>query len=196
MTEPYSKDDILAALEALRTDGLSSWSAIAPEVFAAPIGDAWSPADNVRHLIKSTRPVVTALRLPRLPLKLLFGGARRPSRTYSVVVADYQEILRNGATAGRYAPSAAARPDDAAAWQADLVESCRTSVGELVSATAGWNDADLDAYRLPHPLLGKLTVRELLFFTLYHFEHHAKTVAKRRGALEPDGGDVLSASAT
>jgi hypothetical protein len=25
---------------------------------------------------------------------------------------------------------------------------------------------------LPHPLLGKLTIREMLYFTVYHGEHH------------------------
>jgi hypothetical protein len=35
-----------------------------------------------------------------------------------------------------------------------------------------WSEDDLDNHRLPHPLLGKLTVREMLFFTLYHIQHH------------------------
>jgi hypothetical protein len=35
-------------------------------------------------------------------------------------------------------------------------------------------------YRLPHPLLGKLTVREMLFFTVYHNAHHLDQVASRR----------------
>jgi hypothetical protein len=34
----------------------------------------------------------------------------------------------------------------------------------------------LDLLILPHPLLGKLTLREMLYFTLYHVEHHEKQV--------------------
>jgi hypothetical protein len=37
----------------------------------------------------------------------------------------------------------------------------------------------LERIRLPHPLLGRLTTREMLFFTLYHNQHHVE-VAKRR----------------
>jgi len=34
------------------------------------------------------------------------------------------------------------------------------------------DEDDLDRVMLPHPLLGKLTLREMLFFTIYHVEHH------------------------
>jgi hypothetical protein len=42
-----------------------------------------------------------------------------------------------------------------------------------------WPENDLDKYRLPHPLLGKLTLREMLFFTLYHNRHHMNNVQRR-----------------
>ena len=38
----------------------------------------------------------------------------------------------------------------------------------------------LDRYRLPHPLIGKLTLRELLLWTLYHNAHHVQRIAERR----------------
>ena len=57
MSEPQSRDEILDALERLRADGLRFWTDLAPERFVSPFGEAWSPADNVRHLIKSTTPV-------------------------------------------------------------------------------------------------------------------------------------------
>jgi hypothetical protein len=56
VAEPQSRDDILRALEHLRDEGLNFWRNFDPEQFVARLGDAWSPADNVRHLIKSTVP--------------------------------------------------------------------------------------------------------------------------------------------
>jgi hypothetical protein len=41
-----------------------------------------------------------------------------------------------------------------------------------------WSEAELDRYTLPHPLLGDLTMREMLCFTLYHNQRHIS-----------DGGD-------
>ena len=44
---------------------------------------------------------------------------------------------------------------------------------ELVSTTEKWQENDLDRYQLPHPLLGKLTIREMLYFAIYHNLRHA-----------------------
>ena len=43
-----------------------------------------------------------------------------------------------------------------------------------------WNEADLDSTRLPHPLMGRMTVREVLHFTVYHNLHHVHAAARRR----------------
>jgi hypothetical protein len=43
----------------------------------------------------------------------------------------------------------------------------------------GWSERQLDRIRLPHPVLGKLSVREMLFFTLYHNQHHIEAVKRR-----------------
>jgi hypothetical protein len=177
--EPQSRDEILAALEDLRDQGLAFWTEFPPEVFAAPIGDAWSPADNVRHLIKSTLPVAKALKLPRLVLRTLFGPATIASSSYGELIARYQAILAGGGKAGKFAPRTVDVPDNLEAWQRKLVSVCRDSLSDLNKAVESWSDSDLDRYRLPHPLLGKITLREMLFFTLYHFTHHRGNVVRR-----------------
>ena len=63
-----------------------------------------------------------------------------------------------------------------ARWSAATVNLC--------NQVARWNEADLDRYRMPHPLLGLLTVREMLQFTVYHTAHHLSRVAER-AAAEP-----------
>jgi hypothetical protein len=32
---------------------------------------------------------------------------------------------------------------------------------------------------MPHPLLGKITAREMIYFTVYHSEHHVAATKKR-----------------
>ncbi len=46
-------------------------------------------------------------------------------------------------------------------------------------AIGKWNDRNPDRTLLPHPLLGKLTVREMLYFTIYHVEHHLNILRER-----------------
>jgi hypothetical protein len=43
---------------------------------------------------------------------------------------------------------------------------------KMVDFINKWKAADMEIYLLPHPLLGKLTIREMLLFTIYHIEHH------------------------
>jgi hypothetical protein len=38
----------------------------------------------------------------------------------------------------------------------------------------------MDYHVLPHPLLGPLSVREMLFFTVYHNTHHVLNVQRLR----------------
>jgi hypothetical protein len=42
-----------------------------------------------------------------------------------------------------------------------------------------WADSQLDQYIVPHPLLGKITLRELCYFTIYHTYHHLAIVKER-----------------
>ena len=50
-----------------------------------------------------------------------------------------------------------------------------------------WKDAQLDQYIAPHPLLGKITVRELCYFTIYHTQHHLNIIKERLTTYQTAG---------
>ncbi len=183
-SEPRTRQDVLDALADLETRELRFWLEIDPERFARPFGEAWSPADTVRHLIKSTVPITRALKLPKMVLRALFGQGAAASASYPALVERYHAVLAAGGKAGRYSPSPHRPPADVRSWQQGLVSECQSAVRALAAAVQPWGDGELDRCRLPHPLLGKLTVREMLFFTLYHFEHHRTGVARRLAARD------------
>ena len=37
-------------------------------------------------------------------------------------------------------------------------------------------DKNLDTLLLPHPLMGKMAIREIIMWTAYHTEHHTNTL--------------------
>ena len=76
---PQNREEIVRAMERLQGESTTYWNAFSTEEFFRPIGQAWSPAENVRHLNKSNRAVAQALRLPGLILGLSFGRAPRSS---------------------------------------------------------------------------------------------------------------------
>lgn len=170
--------EIITALERQESESLAYWNAFDAGTFFARIGESWSPAETVRHLAKSTRPVAKALRMPRIALRFMFGKARRPSRTYDELVTRYRHVLAEGGKAGRFAPSARETSRDA------IMSSFVRANSDLRAEIARWPEAKLDALVLPHPLLGKLTVREMLLFTLYHHRHHIEVVKRHLAERE------------
>jgi DinB superfamily len=180
--EPATAQQIMATLQRVEDESAAYWNAFEPAAFFAKIDGHWSPAENVRHLIKSIRPVTKALGIPRLVLWLKFGKSHRNSTPWPEIQARYRGLLAAGATAGRFAPSEREEPDHEAGKARIMGQFVQVN-RELRAAIAKWNDRSLDRYQLPHPLLGKLTLREMLIFTAYHQVHHLDGVKGRRAEL-------------
>ena len=179
--EPRSLPELVRELWSLHEQSTAFWSAFDTAEFYAPIGTAWSPADNVRHLLKSNRPVARALATARIALAVRFGLNLRASRSYAEVRETYRAALAGGVTAGRFAPSPEPPHADPEVARSTLMAERDAVAGRLEAALAGWGEWSLDHLRLPHPALGSLTVREMMFFTLYHNLHHVLNVARRKG---------------
>ncbi len=176
---PQTRSEILASLQRLHGESKRFLDTLTDAEFFTPQGEKWSPAEQVRHLTKSVRPVAKALRLPRIALALLFGRRRAVLRSFVEIEVFYQSKLQTGVTAGRFAPSPQPAPDDPHTRRAEIVQRWQEAHRELQKAIATWPEAALDRYQLPHPVLGKLTLREMLFFTLYHNAHHIRQVHER-----------------
>ncbi len=175
--DPESRRELLAAFQNVHREAAELFAAV-PEAdfFRRPSEDVWSPGENAIHLVKSVKAVAKGMRLPKLLLRVVFGTAGS-SRTYGEVRELYLAALAEGAVAtGRFVPPPAAgageesRPRALAGWQ--------RAGDDLVKAMGKWNEAALDLYRLPHPILGKISVREMLFFTHYHDRHHLQIVER------------------
>jgi len=179
-TPPRSGAEIIAALHEVHRGSVAYWATFSDAEFFAPVDTAWSPADNVRHLSKSVRAVQQGLRLPPFVVRLVFGAASGPARDYETIRTIYRDRLAQGASAGRFAPAPKPAAADPAAERRRIMRAHEASVADLTARIAKWSEAQLDSRALPHPLLGKLSVREMLFFTVYHNTHHVANVQRRR----------------
>ena len=191
-SRPFQRDEICDAIAHLHDESEKYWASFETPVFFAKIGDAWSPSENVRHLTKSIRAVTRGLRLPRLFIRIAFRTADRPSRSYEEMRAVYRAALSRGGKAGKYAPAQQALSQDLSTERARIMAYHSTAVSELCSAASEWTERDLDRLQMPHPLMGPLTVREMLLFTLYHNSHHVEGVRARLARVSP----VIPDSAT
>jgi hypothetical protein len=181
--EPYTGVALIAALAQLQAKTTAYLAALPSAAFFAPQGPAWAPAAHVRHLTWSVRLVGQGLRLPRVVLRMAFGRSEGRSRDFAAVRTAYLATLARGAQAP-FTPSPKPPLADLAAGRAQLLTRLDGAADYLITGISRWDEVGLDRYRLPHPLLGRLTIREMLCFTVYHNTHHVRRIAERAGAVE------------
>ena len=151
------------------------------EEWTLRVGDAWTPTEHLTHLCILRNALARGFALNRWLLRLRFGTLRRPSRDYDAVRAAYLErIAAGGKSPGDFVPRRTdVAPAEVPAHRAGQLVRWGRVHGRLVDAASRWIDRDLDRIRLPHPLLGDLTAREMLLFAAYHDRHHIAAASRR-----------------
>ena len=83
---------------------------------------------------------------------------------------------------GSFVPKLAAKAFEQYGFHsAEIMTAWTAATVDLQNALRRWPEAALDRQRLPHPIIGMLTVREILGFTVYHTAHHLRRIAERAG---------------
>jgi hypothetical protein len=145
------------------------------EQFEASPENKWSAGQNLDHLIKAIKPLQPAFGLPKLILALLFGKANHPSKSYEDLVAKYiAKLVAGGRASKPFIPSKISSEKKEL-----LLKQYQHQNEKLIRKIKKQTEEDFDRYILPHPLLGKITLREMLFFTIYHNQHHLELLQKR-----------------
>ena len=170
LTETSLKDLLTTDCQAF----VDATNHLSDEQFTQHLSGKWSVADVMQHLYLSARPVARLMTGPRNVL-MQWGKADTPSRTYDEIAVNYAKVLGTGAKApGTMSP----RLEDMQVGKNVLVERFTSVYQMLADAIGSWSDQELDTYCMPHPVLGKLTVREMMIFTSVHTRHHLRLLFK------------------
>ena len=101
-------------------------------------------------------------------LRANFGTSNREEKTYEEVVQHYESLLDGGAVSPK-----TYLPNKQRLSKQRLITQMEVSHAKLVrQIQRKWDEKELSRFILPHPLMEKLTVRELLFFHVYHLDKH------------------------
>jgi len=177
----YSKGTLVPAFGKVHAEVTRTLKALSfDDLFERP-QNKWSPSDTLRHLIKTVSPVALSLRMPKLILFLLFGSSKRKSRRFEEIRQLYSQALARGLKAGKFAPRISHEPlseEEAEKIRKKTILKWIHLGDRMLLYLRNWNEEDLDRYQLPHPILGKLTMREMLMFTMYHNLHHLESIQK------------------
>lgn len=169
-----NKSEIQQQLRENHTRFIKSILALSDADFLKSNQGKWTAGQQLEHIVKSVSPVNLGFSLPSFLLKIVFGKANRPSKSYDALVEKYHsKLAAGGKSSAPFIPKAVRVAD-----KEKLARRLHALVDSLAVRTGSLTDEQLDLLILPHPLLGKLTFREMLYFTIYHVQHHEAQVSQ------------------
>lgn len=176
-----SKKEILSSIEKSRDEIFGYISSINASKFLEKPQSGWSGEENLRHLVNSGNTILLGIVTPRILTRIIFGRASRKPRSYVQIIEVYQKRIQQGRGAGIFTPVKTSSSNDGGRKKEKLLRKWNILCDRLLKLLEKWTEDELDTYRLPHPILGLLTVREMLFFFVYHNYHHISKLEKRLG---------------
>ena len=135
------------------------------------IDNKWSVAQNVEHINKTLEQFGKYLSLPKVVIAAKFGNATRPSDIAGLLHKYHVAIAAGAKATAAYVPDAETCYD-----LQTLITNGKTSLLHTTNAISDWDEADLDGFNCPHPLLGPITVREMCLFVVHHVSHHQRAI--------------------
>ena len=134
----------------------------------------WTIGQHILHLVNSLQLLNNALSYPRFFLKYKFGVSNREGRDYETVAKKYQQKLSENQDRARTFNQNLKKPT--LKEKEYLLSRFQIQQKKLQYKTRKISDKNLDTLVIPHPLMGKMTVREIIMWTVYHTEHHYTTL--------------------
>lgn len=176
-----TKEDILFHSQKIFHSFTNYCNDVADDLFFYQPDNKWSIAQTIQHLIQSLQTATLPYQLPKLALRILFGTPNRQSKTFSELENKYEQKLLTGSKASsRYIPKSFKKRS-----KKILMQNFINTSGRYIDALKNNKpEQHLDAYLVPHPLLGKITLRELCYFTIFHTSHHLKLLQLRTNFLK------------
>ncbi|HXB11783.1 MAG TPA: DinB family protein [Bacteroidia bacterium] len=162
-----NKTEVLASLQTEFDEVAKTANAFSEEQFyISLIPNKWSAAQIMEHLFLSVKPLAGLFSSPQVMIEK-WGKNTRATRNYDQIVSALREKLDNGVGFQWNPIDLATEPTKGEQIiKFDIINE------KFLERAALFTDEELDSYQLPHPLIGLLSVREFLDFTLYHNRRH------------------------
>jgi len=145
--------------------------------FEININDKWSAGQDLVHLIKVLKIVNIGFTLPKPILRLIYGINKNNNRSFEQLQMLYKSALDGGVKAPTiYVPKPVAYID-----KDNLIQKHASLNKSFIDKLNNHTQYELDRYRLPHPILGKISLGELAIFTSFHTSHHYELLKSKLG---------------
>jgi hypothetical protein len=174
-----TKNEIISDYEALWQQVAEMVSPLSVEQFTTkPNAETWSIAQEFDHVIKVASAVSNALKVSPFILKWKFGKPNRSIRSYDEMLAKFTNALVSVGGKAK-APAKFKSEEDKLLNKEEMFNHWSSTLAKFDQRVQKWSDKNLDKVLLPHPLLGKMMVREMLYFTHIHTKHHVVSLKRK-----------------
>jgi len=133
----------------------------------------WTTGQHIIHLTVGTKALNKALSMPKFLLSYKFGKANRDTRSYEEVVERYKERLAiavaKGGEGSKFTQNLGETPPEG---KNKLIADLDAAIEQLIKKLNRQSEDNLNKYLIPHPLMGRMILREIIMWTAHHTEHH------------------------
>ena len=151
---------------------------ISPDKFFSK-SDGWSAAENLVHLHKSLLPVSISLITPKVILRTMFGSATTVNEDLGTLKEQYFNKLQSGQKSGIFSPQSISEQKKNEEGKKNLLLKWDKTGREYLQRISRWKEDELDTVNLPHPILGNISVRQIICFMVFHNDHHIANVSNK-----------------
>jgi hypothetical protein len=166
-----NKKVIISILKERHQEFIEYVDSLTEDQFLFSYQEKWTAGQQIAHINLCLAALAKVFGIEKTQLEQRFGLSNRKSASIATLLFDFKEKLKAGAKApSLYEPKHILFSEKKA-----QIETLVNAIYELCSGIENFSEDELDKYQLPHPLLGNVTLREMLFNTIHHVAHHEET---------------------
>lgn len=141
---------------------------LSEEHFYFALPEKWNAGQHLQHILISIIRLSKALDNPKYIIPIEQVEFNRDRMGYDTLVTHYLSFIKKGAKA-----TAPFVPEHISIEQRpQLVKNVQNTISDLCLKLDNYSEDQLDNLTIPHPLLGIITLREMMYFTIQHAIHH------------------------
>lgn len=137
--------------------------------FVCRYNNKWTAGQHLQHIFLTIVPFPKVLASKEFILEK-FGKINRLTWDYETVLENYFKTSLKAPE--QFIPQDEITPDQ----KSKIISDIRTELENIERLFNNYSEEELDTFVLPHPLLGKLTIREMFYLMAYHPIHHQKQI--------------------
>lgn len=163
-----TKQDITTAFTTNYTAFTHYINSLSESEYAFSYEGKWTAGQQLEHIVMCVKPLVQVFSMDKNAIAQTFGTTDKPGRDYDTLLSEYKTKL----TEGGKAPSKFVPETTSVEQRQALSEKLPQLINSLNEKIETFTDAELDTLCIPHPLLGSISLREMLYNAIYHVQHH------------------------